>query len=102
MYWRYRYITRRSLAVKRWWRELRQGRGGGVRTIRVRPRASAAYNPYARAIGSDTTRGLAFVLALAAIWTALSVSTLPQDGLLMGVVRVATLVGVTTLFVRYW
>ncbi len=26
MYWRYRFFTRRQLAVRRWWRELRQSR----------------------------------------------------------------------------
>jgi hypothetical protein len=103
MYWRYRYVTRRSLAVKRWWRELRQRRTGGIQTLRVRPRGTAAYNPYARAISSGhTTRGIAFVLALAVIWTALSVSTLPQDGILMGILHVGTLAGLTYLFVRYW
>jgi hypothetical protein len=102
MYWRYRYVTRRSLAVRRWWRELRQGRARGIQTIRMRPRATAAYNPYARAISGHTTRGIAFVLALAAIWTALSISTLPQDGILMGILHVGTLAGLAYLFVRYW
>jgi hypothetical protein len=105
MYWRYRYFTRRQLAVKRWWRELRRPRvrlQARPRVMPMRGRGMAAANPFVRADRVDVRRGAAFVLALAAVWTALDLSTLSQASLLIGLVRIATLAAVAFLFSRFW
>jgi hypothetical protein len=105
MYWRYRYFTRRQLAVKRWWRELRRPRVRSQARPRVMPmrgRGMAAANPFVRVDRVDVRRGAAFVVALAAVWTALDLSTLSQASLLIGLVRIATLAAVAFLFSRFW
>ncbi|MGH2409593.1 MAG: hypothetical protein ACRDGS_04390 [Chloroflexota bacterium] len=104
LYWRYRFLTKRWLAARRWWREVRQPRGQGrVTTLRGRGmRGMAAANPYARSAGADARRGAAFVLAMAAVWTALDLTTLSQGSLLIGLVRIATLSLVAVLFSRFW
>jgi hypothetical protein len=101
LYWRYRFITRRYLEVRRWWRTRGQVRRVPQTTPRFR--GTAAYNPYARGAGiRDNWRGVAFLAIVAAAWTALSVSSLPQDTLLMGVLRIASLAAITYAFVRFW
>jgi hypothetical protein len=62
----------------------------------------AAMNPYARAGGVDSRRGIAFVLAIAAVWTAMDLTALSQTGLLIGVARIATLAAVAYIFSRFW
>jgi hypothetical protein len=111
MYWRYRFFTRRQLAVRRWWRELRQTRLR-PRDLRqaqlrnrfapVRGRGMAAVNPYARTGGVDSRRGIAFVVAIAAVWTAMDLTSLSQTGLLIGLARIATLAAVAFVFSRFW
>lgn len=100
LYWRYRFLTRRWLAARRWWREVRQSRR--PRVMPARPRGTAAYNPYARTAGSNARRGIAFVVAMAIVWTALDLTTLSQGSLEIGLVRIATLSGVAYLFARFW
>ena len=111
MYWRYRFLTRRQLALRRWWRELRQTRlrPRDLRQARlrsqfapVRGRGIAAANPYARAGGIDSRRGIAFVVAMAAVWTALDLTALNQAGLLIGLARIVTLAAVAFVFSRFW
>ncbi len=101
LYWRYRFVTKRWLAAKRWWREVRQPRQQ-PRVTPFRGRGTAAYSPYTRAVTSDARRGVAFVLAMAAVWTALDLTTLSQGSLLIGLVRIATLSAVAYLFSRFW
>jgi len=111
MYWRYRFFTRRQLAVRRWWRELRQSRlrprdfrQAQLRTrfAPARGRGMAAVNPYARTSGIDSRRGIAFVVAIAAVWTAMDLTSLNQAGLLIGLARIATLAAVAFVFSRFW
>jgi hypothetical protein len=111
MYWRYRFFTRRQLAMRRWWRELRQSRlrPRDFRQARMRSRFTsvpgrgmAAANPYARAGRIDSRRGIAFVLVIAAVWTAMDLTALNQTGLLIGVARIITLAGVAFAFSRFW
>ena len=102
LYWRYRFISRRYLAIKRWWRELRSPR---PRTIKAanRFRGMAAANPYGRGAGlGDSRRGMLFVLALVAAWTALSLLTVHVPSLLLLVLRVGSLALITYCFVRFW
>ncbi|MDB5075639.1 MAG: hypothetical protein JWO42_1818 [Chloroflexi bacterium] len=102
LYWRYRFVTRRYLAVKRWWRELRQPRGRS-RMVRVVPRGMAANSPYSRGnVGVNATRGITFVVLLAAAWTALLESPLGQSGFPVGLLQIAALVLLVYLFVRFW
>ncbi len=101
MYWRYRFVTRRWLALKRWWRELRQPKQR-TNVVRVRYRGVASSSAFTRMGGVDVTRGAAFVLALAAVWTALDLSSISQDGLVIGVLRVVTLSAIAYLFARFW
>ena len=101
MYWRYRFLTRRQLALRRWWRELRQSRLR-PRVAPIRGRGMAAVNPYARAGRIDARRGVAFVLVLAAVWTALDLTALNQTSLLIGLVRIAMLAAAAFLFSRFW
>ena len=101
LYWRFRFITRRWLALRRWWREVRLPRRQ-PRVTPIRGRGMAAVNPYARAAGSDVRRGGAFVVAMAAVWTALDLTALSQGSLLIGLVRIATLTAVAYLFSRFW
>jgi hypothetical protein len=62
----------------------------------------AAFTPYAGAARSDVRRGAAFVLAMAAVWTALDLTTLSQGSLIIGLARIATLALVAVLFSRFW
>jgi len=101
LYWRYRFLTKRWLAARRWWREVRQPRGQG-RVTPIRSRGTAAFTPYTGAARTDARRGAAFVLAMAAVWTALDLTTLSQGSLLIGLVRIATLSLVAVLFSRFW
>lgn len=98
LYWRYRFITRRWLALKRWWRERRSPR---PTITHVRFRGMAAFNPYARA-GVDTRRGIAFVVVLAAALTALQMTAGSLTGLAFGAVFVLVVVAVTYAFTRFW
>ena len=111
MYWRYRFFTRRQLAVRRWWRELRQSRlrprafrqaQPGTRFAPVRGRGMAAVNPYARSGRIDSRRGIAFVVAIAAGWTAMDLTSLNQASLLIGLARILTLAAVAFAFSRFW
>src|SRR5579872_5515879 len=102
LYWQFRYFTRPKLAVKRWWRERRQPR---VNVVGVRYRGIAASTPYQRGrMGGiiDRRRGLVFVCALAALWTAVSVLVFPHDNLAIGLLRIALLAGLVYLFDRTW
>jgi hypothetical protein len=62
----------------------------------------AAVNPYARAGGVDSRRGIAFVLALAVVWTVMDLTSLNQASLLIGLARIATLAAVAFVFSRFW
>ncbi len=98
--------------MRRWWRELRQSRlrPRDLRQAQLRARFAAptrgrgmaAVNPYARTGGVDSRRGLAFVLAIAAIWTAMDLTALNQASLLIGVARIVALAAVAFVFSRFW
>lgn len=102
IYWQFRYVTRPRLAMKRWWRERR----GGVQRARistVRYRGVADYPAYGRPIGfADPRRGFAFVLVLAAIWTAISLNLGQYEGVSLGALRIALLVALAYIFARFW
>lgn len=102
VYWRFRYFTRRWLAVKGWWRQRRQPRTNLARNVvRVRYRG-VANNSGVRGGLNDPTRGLAFVLSLAVVWTALAVLALSHDGALLNLIRIASLLLLVALFSRFW
>ena len=102
MYWQFRYVTRPRLAIKRWWRERRSG-VQRVKFSSVRYRGVADYPAYGRPIGfANPRRGVAFVLVLAAIYTALSLSVGSNGGLSFAVLQIAILVGLAYLFARFW
>jgi len=101
LYWRYRFVTKRVMAVRRWWREVRQPRAW-TRVTPIRGRGMAASSPYTGAAGANARRGMAFVLAMAAVWTALDLTTLSQGSLLIGLIRIGALSAVAFLFSRYW
>ncbi len=105
LYWRYRFITRRYLAVRRWWRELRQPRQR-PRGVRPAARGMASYDPYgfrrASTGGVNATRGVSFVVVVAALWTVLTYSTVSLGGLPTGFVQIAGLLLVAFLYIRYW
>lgn len=99
LYWRFRFITRRWLEMKRWWREVRMPRaysGGGTRF-----RGMAAINPYART-GIDARRGIAYIVVLAAALTALQQVAPSSQGLSFGMLFVAVVVAITFAFARFW
>lgn len=99
LYWRYRFITRRWLAMKRWWRERRSPRAT-IATVRYRGMSS--FTPYTRG-GMGRRRGIAFVLILAAALTALQIATAGAlTGLAYGVVFVLVVVAITYAFARFW
>lgn len=105
LYWRYRFITRRYLAIKRRWRELRQPRQR-VRVVRPAARGMSSYDPYgfrrATTGGVNATRGMSFVVLIAALWTFLSFTTLRFAGLPIGFVQVAVLILVAVAYTRFW
>ena len=105
LYWRYRFITRRYLAVKRWWRELRQPRQR-VTVMRPAPRGMSSYDPYgfrrAATGGVNAARGISFVVLVAALWTVLSYTTISFGGLPIGFVQIAALLAVAFAFIRFW
>ena len=102
LYWRYRFITRRWLGMKRWWRERRSPRPYPVGSMRMR--AMAAASPYTRNARAafDARRGVAFVLVLAAALTALQRAVPSTAGLAFGVLFLAVVLAVTYLFARFW
>jgi hypothetical protein len=65
MYWRYRFITRRWLALKRWTRSWRQ-----PSLRQVRHRGNTLWVPDSR-VATWRGRGVAFVLTTAVVLTAL-------------------------------
>ncbi len=105
LYWRYRFITRRYLAIKRWWRELRQPRGR-VRVMRPTPRGMSSYDPYSyrRSSGGgvNAARGISFVVVVAALWTVLTFTTVRFGGLPIGFVQIAAMLLVAYAFMRFW
>jgi hypothetical protein len=105
LYWRYRFITRRYLAVKRWWRELRQPRQR-IRVMRPTPRGMASFDPYGlrrqASGGVNAVRGMSFVVVIALAWTVLSFATFSVLGLPMGFVQVAVLLIVAYVYTRFW
>ena len=108
LYWRYRFITRRFLAVKRWWRELRQPRQMRQRAKVVRPipRGVSSYDPYGfrRSGGSgvNAVRGISFVVVVAALWTVMTYTTISFGGLPIGIVQIAAALLVAYLYMRFW
>jgi hypothetical protein len=99
LYWRYRFITRRWLAMRRWWRERRSPH---ATITSVRYRGMSSYNPYVRS-SMDRRRGIAFVVVLAAALTALqTVASSSLAGLAYGVVFVLVVVAITYAFARFW
>jgi hypothetical protein len=101
LYWRYRFITRRYLAMRRWWRELRQ-RGARGGATRVQPRATASYNPYARSVRVNYARGAAFVILVAAAWTLITHSGLSTSGIPLILPQALVLVAIAYAFIRFW
>jgi hypothetical protein len=101
LYWRYRFITRRYLALRRWWRELRQ-RGTRGKVTRVQPRGTASFNPYARSLRVNYARGATFVLVVAAAWTLIAHSGLASSGFPLILPEALVLVVVAYAFIRYW
>jgi hypothetical protein len=105
LYWRYRFITRRYLAVKRWWRELRQPRQR-VRMMRPAPRGMASYDPYgfrrSATGGVNAVRGVSFVVIVAVVWTLLTFTTLSFGGLPIGFVQIGLLLLIAYAFMRFW
>ena len=105
LYWRYRFITRRYLAIRRWWRELRQPRQR-ARVDAPVPRGMSSYDPYgfrrASTGGVNAARGISFVVLVAGMWTVLSFSTLSLGGLPIGFVQIAVLFIVAFVFMRFW
>jgi len=98
IYWRFRYFTRRWLAVKGWWRQRRQPRSNVVR-VRYRGVANTSGS---RGGMTDPTRGVAFLLSLAAVWTALAVLALTHGGASFDLMRIGSLVLLVYLFTRFW
>lgn len=97
LYWRYRFITRRWLALKRWWRERRAPR---PRVVTVRYRGMSGLDPY-RGSGASNARGAVFVLILASVWTAMTMAAVAET-FALGLLRIVVLVALTYLFVRFW
>lgn len=101
LYWQYRFITRRYLELRRWWRTRGTPVRRGPQTARFR--GTAAFNPYARGAGiANVRRGAVFLVLVAAAWTILSLSSLPQGTLLIGLLRIGALSAITYAFVRFW
>jgi len=100
LYWRYRFISRRWLAMKRWWRELRQPK---VMRPQVRYRGAAMRTPAnTRSSTVNRQRGITFVVVLTAAWTALAVAFYPHETLITGLARILVLAGVVYAFTRFW
>jgi hypothetical protein len=109
LYWRYRFITRRYLELKRRWRELRHPNGRArLRVVPPTPRGMAAFDPYRQspgrrtAAGASTVRGLAFVGLVGLAWTALAHTPLVGGGFPIVTLQLAMLVAAAALFIRYW
>jgi hypothetical protein len=98
LYWRFRFVTRRWVELKRWWRERRAPR---PRVVTGPYRGMARGNPYVSSATSNR-RGVAFVLALTAALTALQVALGSLTGVSFGVLFVIVVVAMTYLFARFW
>ncbi len=95
LYWRYRFITRRWLAVKRWSRGVRQ-----PSLRQVRHRGAPILVPQARAT-SVLGRGMAFLLATALALTVVQALLAGRvGGLGMSLLQLAIIVGMIYVFAR--
>ena len=101
LYWRYRFITRRYLAFRRWWRELRQPKNR-ANTLRAQPRGTASFNPYLRSARVNVTRGVAFVVVVAAAWTLIAHSALGSGTVPVLLPQALALAIVAYAFIRFW
>ena len=98
LYWKFRFITRRWLEMKRFWRERRAPRAYPMSAARFRGLSSV--NPYVRG-GQRATRGIAYVLVLSAALTALQ-EAVKSQGLSFGVLFLLIVLAVTYVFARFW
>lgn len=98
LYWRYRFVTRRWLAMRRWWRE-RQSPRSAITAVRYR--GVAAGSTYLRG-GLDRRRGIIYILGLAAALTALQLFTNAHPAAPSGLLVLAVVALMTFAFARYW
>jgi hypothetical protein len=95
MYWQYRFITRRWLAVKRWTRSWRQ-----PSLRQVRHRGSSIWVPQSQ-VATWRSRGIAFVLTTAVVLTVIQLAVGSRlVGLGMSLLEVAIVAVLVYAFTR--